>query len=311
MGFHRVKAKQEAKQSIMRAVPSPIMVTLVFLLLTSGISACVGLSVADPFQELFEYVYVWGYELEDALWYVMEENQGTIPVYFLAFLLLALFCSIMEVGYLSYTMRVARGEPASYSNLFDGFRRLGQTLWMNILIDIFTFLWGLLGAVPGLAVLALGVWMEDLLMIMGSTAVFVIGFLVTGIFAALRYALVPFFFLDDPKCTAGQAVRLSKEAMRGRKMEYALLILSFFGWFLLVGFIQTAAEGMALGLDLPDWVSMALGRIPMLWLSPYVSCTQVNFFDALTGYSHGQPSCVEGYNSNYRYPGGPSGPEPF
>jgi hypothetical protein len=95
-----------------------------------------------------------------------------------------------------------------------------------------------------------------------------VGFVISAMVVGLRYRLAYYFILDDPNCTARQAIRRSKTAMKGWKMELFTLDLSFFGWVLL-------------GV-------MTCG-ILMLWVGPYRGATQANFYDAVTGRGYDKP----------------------
>ena len=69
-------------------------------------------------------------------------------------LLLALYRWVMDYGYVSYSLRLARRERPGYRNLLDGFYTIGRALAVNVLSSLFVLLWGLigLGGYPGLLV---------------------------------------------------------------------------------------------------------------------------------------------------------------
>ena len=57
--------------------------------------------------------------------------------------------------------------------------------------------------------------------------------IVPGIIKACSYALVPYIIVDDPHISAYDAIKKSSSMMKGHKMDYFLLCLSFIGWILL------------------------------------------------------------------------------
>ena len=85
-------------------------------------------------------------------------------------------------------------------------------------------------------------------------------FIVPGIIAAISYSQVYFVKLDNPDMEVMDVLRKSKEIMNGHKMDYFVLQLSFIGWALL-------------GI-------LTLG-ILYLWLIPYMSVTEANFYNEL------------------------------
>ena len=67
---------------------------------------------------------------------------------------------------------------------------------------------------------------------------------------------------DDHTLSAQDAIKKSKEMMKGNKLRYFLLILSFIGWYFLALF------------------TMGIG---FLWLVPYAQVTIAKFYDELKG----------------------------
>ncbi|MCP3775256.1 DUF975 family protein [Paenibacillus sp. MZ04-78.2] len=110
----------------------------------------------------------------------------------------------LTLGMYSYFLDTVRGKLTSVENLFDGFnkRQFGNAIGLNILSNIFIFLWSLLLFVP-------------------------------GIIAALSYSQAYFIMRDNPEITATDALRQSKEMMNGHKSRLFMLYLSFIGWYLL------------------------------------------------------------------------------
>lgn len=92
------------------------------------------------------------------------------------------------------------------------------------------------------------------------TVLWSILFIIPGIIAAISYSQVFLIALDNPEIDPMDAIRESKKLMEGHKMEYFLLNLSFIGWAILGIF--------------------TLG-ILYFWLIPYMSVTQMNFYNAL------------------------------
>lgn len=266
--FNRIEAKFAAKDSMRGARPNPMLVTLVFLLLTAGISWVIPRLLGDPAVEAMEYLMM-GYEPEDIFNYVVLRAPGHIAVFAAVSLLLDLYGAIMSFGYTSYALRLSRGERPGYANLFDGFALAGRVLWTDILIAVFTNLWSLLGAVPGVALLIMGIVGESLEAVMAGYFAMAAGIAAVGIIVSLRYRLAFYFLLDDPDCTARASITRSKRAMRGWKMELFTLDLSFLGWILLTG---------------------VTAGIAAVWVVPYMDVTEAIFYAAATGNSGTRPS---------------------
>ena len=269
MYFNRIEAKLTAKASMRRANPSPILVSLVYILLTGVLTTVLPRLLGDPVNQMAEYLMM-GYGPEEVFEYVVLGNVAGVALFGVVSLLLDLYSALMGFGFTSYALRMARNEPSGIGNLFDGFQKPLRVLWASILMSLFECLWGLLGILPGAAVMVIGLVLEGdtFAVIMVGYWLMLLGFLAAALVVGLRYRLTNYFILDDPDCTARQAIRRSKETMRGWKMELFTLDLSMFGWVLL--------GGITCG-------------ILMVWVGPYMEAVQANFYDAVTGRGYDRP----------------------
>ena len=283
--FNRMEAKIQAKTSMRLTAPSPIWVTLVYLLLTSGLVWALGFVLLDPVAIIRDDILA-GYTLEESAYYLLQEYGASLIVVPVVQFFLALYRAIMSFGYTSYALRLARNEGPGLSHLFDGFAKFFRVLWMNILIGIFVSLWGMLFMVPAviLLIVAAAAWLITPFTL-GLYWILIIAGIVAGLIARLRYRLATYFLLDDPARSAREAIRQSKRAMRGWKMELFVLDLSFIGWELL----GSATMG-----------------ILFVWVLPYMNATEANFYDCVTGGMYPSGGSV---GPDYGVPGG--GPVPF
>lgn len=292
MGFDRISAKYAARESMRRNNPSPILVTIVYLALTSLLWAAISSLLYDPMDDMTHYVWM-GFNGEEILNYILENHRQDLMVLGGLQVLYSFYCVYMNYGYASYSLRMARNEQPGVGRLFDGFVRPLRVLWASLLRDIFTFLWTLAVTLPfGILLLLGGVDMVN-----GTTMIMMVA-MITAIAVDYRYRLAEFFLLDDPDCTARQAVRRSRDAMRGWKWTLFVLDYSFFGWMLL---------SAMLGLFLSSLLPVALVDVLAFWLTPYRAATVANFYDAITGPSRPSGGSI---GPDYEYRTG-QGPEPF
>lgn len=110
--------------------------------------------------------------------------------------------------------------------------RYMKTVGAMFLKDLFIFLWSLL-------------------------------FLIPGIIRAYDYRLVGYILADDPKMSAKDALKKSKEMMRGNRWKTFVLDLSFIPWLILVG--------------MPFFGSF----IALFYVSPYIGQTNAQLYRAL------------------------------
>lgn len=280
MGFNRIEAKVRAKTSIRQGQPSAMKVTLVFLLLTSLLSMVVEYLTFDP-ADVIGGLFSLGYgvdELEEILRYTWFHYAGQIGIYLAVSAVLGIYKTVMSFGYTSYTLRLSRNEDPELSHIFDGFLKLLRVLWMSFLKGLFVTLWTLLGMVPALVVLTVGVLTEmDPYAFAGIYTLMTVLAVVAGVVASYRYCLGEFFLLDDPSRTALECITLSKKAMKGWKMERLTLDLSFLGWAL-------CGQIMVTSLSQIWYLAGVAGMLVFnMWYLPYRCVTEANFYNCVSG----------------------------
>ena len=175
--------------------------------------------------------------------------KGNIGILFVIDLLLGLIVSALNVipvvGTLAsmllssaFTLAVyniylnlTNGQKPQVSDLFSKVREFWPAFCVQFLEGLFTMLWSLLLLIP-------------------------------GIVKACAYSQAMYILRDEPDIKATEALKRSQEMMKGHKMEFFKLLLSFFGWALLAPF--------------------TLG-ILYIWLLPYMQATFANYYKYLKG----------------------------
>lgn len=293
MNFDRFAAKHAARESMRLNNPSPILVTLAYFALTTLLSAAISYLLYDPVSDLMWAAWA-GYEPEEILEFILQNHQQDLYLLAGVNFLLGLYTTFMGFGYTSYALRMARNEQPGVRHLFDGFARPLRVLWVNILMELFTFLWSILIVAPVGLLLVLGG-----LDATNSVYIIITVSLVTVLAVSYRYRLAYYFILDDPDCTARQAIRRSKQTMKGWKWSLFSLDLSFLGWMLL----SAALSGLV-----SYFLPVVITDILCFWVMPYRAASEANFYDAITGPS--QPS--GGYaGPDYDYQSNSDSPQPF
>ena len=116
--------------------------------------------------------------------------------------LLWILSSVLDAGFMSYCLKVTRGNGGDHKDVFDGFLYLGKVILIKIMTNFLILLWSFL-------------------------------FIFPGVVAFYRYRQAYYVLLDDPQKSALQCIRESKSLMHGQKLDLFLLDLSFIGWVLL------------------------------------------------------------------------------
>lgn len=135
----------------------------------------------------------------------------------------------LTFGMMSFFLKVSRNEEVTYKELFAKKDMFFKYVGASICIGIVVFVGTLLLVVP-------------------------------GIIAAFALSQTMYILLENPEMGIIDAMKKSNEMMKGHKMDYFVLILSFLGWAILGIF--------------------TIG-ILYLWLVPYIYVTEANFYNSL------------------------------
>ena len=149
---------------------------------------------------------------------------------FIASLAEVLLLPVM-IGLIYYYLQLVRGKKPELKDLLSKYKYILPIFVITLLAGIFTFLWTLLLIIP-------------------------------GIIYAFSVVLVPFLLADevDDKTGYMELINKSREMMKGHKMEYFILQLSFIGWYILVGITFGIAS---------------------IWVVPYHTIANVKFYEKL------------------------------
>lgn len=222
----RPALKAQAKAAIRKAAPNIYLVSMVCLLLTNAPSFVTeGPTIRLMLQAGSAEEMMRIYE-NSAL-----ASGGLLLG--LATAAMSIFLSLVSCGWKLYALRTSREEETGgLETLFACFQQFWRFFSAILLMGLFTFLWCLL-------------------------------FIIPGIIAAYSYSQTIFIMLDHPEMSAMEAIAASKKMMRGRKAEFFVLELSFFGW----SFLATFTFGLL-----------------NIWLEPYMQVTCANFYNAVSGW---------------------------
>ena len=169
-----------------------------------------------------------------------QQIKGNIGILFVISLLTglitgtgigAILIPALSVSLCAIYLKLAGGESVSVGDMFCRFSTLGKGWWLTILIAFFTSLWSCLFVIP-------------------------------GIVKSYAYSMAYYVLADNPELTARQALKISKQIMKGHKFELFILQLSFFWWHLL--------GGITFGLA-------------YIYIMPYMSATVANFYNSIKG----------------------------
>ncbi|MCL2562580.1 MAG: DUF975 family protein [Oscillospiraceae bacterium] len=229
--------KREARLCILTPRKSGVLsITLLYLILIVLLLELVfRLSDIGRFQtELAENLLPVAEDLfrPGVLQAILPEMSFTIPGTFF-FIVPWVFRWVLDLGYLYYARSVVKNEPQSPRSLFEGFTYFRKAVTIRLIQTVLT--------IGGLIL-----------------------FIFPGIWVFTAFSQANLILLDHPGKGALWCLKESNRLMRGRKVEFFALFISFLGWWLLT--------------TIPFITYLAL-----FWYLPYTTFTYVNYYNKLTG----------------------------
>ena len=179
------------------------------------------------------------------------------------------------LGYAKYNLNLVDDKNPKLKDIFSQYDRLGTGFGMQFFRGLFTFLWSLLFVIP-------------------------------GIIASYSYYMTPFILCERPDMTAREAIRESKELMRGNKWRLFCLEFSFIGWELLAsGVMGVVIMLIMTPMIMADGVSADAVIVPALvillvaliifvvvlslTLSPYITASIAVFYREISEGRYSNP----------------------
>ncbi|MCI0766628.1 DUF975 family protein [Bacillus sp. TL12] len=254
--------KREALQSLKGKWGLGVGSTILYVILSYVISTIATFIVIIPAVILFLSV-------GDSINFFERETAtaGFIVTVIILYALMAIVSlgsyGITSYGYTNVSLNISRRQGATIDALFEGFRgfkRMMNTVKAMILICLYSGIW-----IPMVLMVIVGLLGEEGKGAGEGSAIafFVLLFIsfIVIIISYFSYAMTYYVMIDHPKYGALQAMKVSKEIMKGHKMDLFLLWLSFIGWAILA------------------LIPFGLG---FLWLSPYLSTTTAHFYQNIS-----------------------------
>ena len=183
----------------------------------------------------------------------------------------------LTLGTIGAAQRILRGEDVLVRHSLAYIPYTFRAIWLQICTTFYAFWPMLLAYVVAIPVL-LTVSSPDIMLLIAI--LFFIAVIATLVFAIMRtYLMVASDYLlaRNPNTSVSEIMRTSRTIMKGNRMNFFLLELSFIGWNLLIAVLDSAVLTMA-GYTLANVCSMLLS----LFLGVYMTTAKAAFVNDLT-----------------------------
>lgn len=205
----------------------------------------------------------------------MTSSAG--KMYSLLNTLFSLISIPLSLGSIGAAQRVLRGEDVLVRHSLAYIPYTFRAIWLQICTAFYAFWPMLLAYVVAIPVL-LTVPSPDIVLL--TAILFFIAVIATLVLAIMRtYLMVASDYLlaRNPNTSVSEIMRTSRTIMKGNRMNFFLLELSFIGWNLLIAVLDSVVLSMA-GYTLANVCSMLLS----LFLGVYMTTAKAAFINDLT-----------------------------
>lgn len=205
----------------------------------------------------------------------MSSSKGI--TYSLLNTLFTLMTIPLSLGSIGAAQRILRGEDVLVRHSLAYIPYTFRAIWLQICTAFYAFWPMLLAYVVAIPVL-LTVSSPDIMLL--TAILFFIAVIATLVFAIMRLYLMAasdYLLARNPNTSVSEIMRTSRTIMKGNRMSFFLLELSFIGWNLLIAVLDSAVLTMA-GYTLANVCSMLLS----LFLGVYMTTAKAAFVSDLT-----------------------------
>lgn len=205
----------------------------------------------------------------------MSSSKGI--TYSLLNTLFTLMSIPLTLGTIGAAQRILRGEDVLVRHSLAYIPYTFRAIWLQICTAFYAFWPMLLAYVVAIPVL-LTVSSPDIMLL--TAILFFIAVIATLVFAIMRLYLMAasdYLLACNPNTSVPEIMRTSRTIMKGNRMNFFLLELSFIGWNLLIAVLDSAVLTMA-GYTLANVCSMLLS----LFLGVYMTTAKATFVNDLT-----------------------------
>lgn len=183
-------------------------------------------------------------------------STGGSLIYMVATIIIALITAVFHLGQCNLYLKLARGLGCQLSDMWYGFRGFAdKAIVAQLIIMVKSFVTGIPFII--LAGVTAATKSYYVLPFAGVACVF---FMIATAYIQLTYSQVPYVMIDRPELSASEALTESARIMKGNKLRFFYLQVSFIGMWIL------------------GFVSLYVG---FFWIMPYMSMTKADFYEDL------------------------------
>lgn len=218
-----------------------------------------------------------------------EQLLAIIQFIVLSLIITMFLTGVMRAGRCRFFLNMTEDyHSARFLDLFSQFKIYPKTLLLSLLVQIFSGLWYIPIIVVALIIISIYMISQPIEVIFNIQYYFtsnrihttimiliiiIVLFIISSIVIQLMYSQAFYILADNPKKSTFACIQESRFLMRGNKLKYIGLHLSFIGWYILILIISVIGSFL-LGSVFSDLLLL----VGLLLLEPYIELTKANFY---------------------------------
>lgn len=235
--------RARARKAIQANIHVAILITFVALLpalIRSAAEAIAQKPVLEVYQQQIVTLRNTGtIPDENTLFAEIMASLGTVQYIALgAIVLLLLVQPFLELGWKACLLRILRGEPVEIQDVFCRKSCFFKGIGLVLLQGLKMLVWMIPGMIGYMICTVLMVVIDSILFLYLGIAC-MIASVVMGLRAAMHYSMSTYFMAEHPEWGIRMCIKSSVDVMRNRKMQLAMLYLSFIGWMFLASLVTS------------------------------------------------------------------------
>ncbi len=165
-------------------------------------------------------------ESADILEQFLQEGLGLVAgiaavIALVILLVRGLLSGVVRLGVCRYNLNLIDRKEARIDDVLSGLPMFWKALLMKLIPTVLL--------IPVLILWVVSLLAENGILLFASLVLLI----VVSVVVSYGFAMAPYVLLEDPICTAWEALKRSYQMMKGHKLELFCLQMSFLGWAIL------------------------------------------------------------------------------
>lgn len=194
---------------------------------------------------------------------LFQQEAQSLPTIIITFIVVCAISVWATIGIPNFYLEFLKKDgKAGFKDVLVSSNKLLKALGYIVIVGIISMIIGFISVFTATGLITSSIFYSDGITIVNIIAIILIAVMyIAFIIFTFAIAQVPYIIIEKGDLGVIGAMKLSMQIMKGNKWKYFVLQLSFIGWGIL------------------SVITLGIG---FLWLIPYITLAQTNFYKNLT-----------------------------